>query len=184
MVEELLLYRVKKGDTEAFAQLYEKYAEYALRVATAITKSEANAADAVQETFIRVYHHIGSYNLNKPFKPWFYKILINECNRILKKTSKVYPISDYLERESHLAGEDAHDFVEYEGLYRAIEDLDDKIRIPVVLKYLQGFREAEIAQILGTNINTVKSRLYKGRQKLKKFMKSFEERSDANESQF
>ena len=62
-----LIKRLKDGDDKAFEELYERYGEYALRVATAITKNHANAADVVQETFIRVYHYIDNFDINKPF---------------------------------------------------------------------------------------------------------------------
>lgn len=66
-------------------------------------------------------------------------------------------------------------FEEYEDLYFAIEKLDEINRIPIILKYLKGFSEKDISHILSLNINTVKSRLYKGRLKLKKFLKVFDE---------
>ncbi len=171
-MEKDILKRVKEGDQEAFEELYNKYADYALRVAAAITRSEASAADAVQEAFIRVYHYIVDFDLNRPFQPWFYRILINECNRLMKKKGKTVSISDYLENDMNFAKDDLHHFEEYELLYRAIGKLEDINRIPIVLKYLKGFTEAEIAEILAINQNTVKSRLYKGRQKLRKFMES------------
>lgn len=167
-MEKFLMYRVKKGAPGAFAELYNQHAEYALRVATAITRSEAAAADAVQEAFIRVYKNVNRFDISKPFEPWFYRILVNECNRILKTRSKTVPISNYLENESRASREDYYKFQEYEELYCAISELEDHNRIPIILKYLKGFKEAEIAQILGVNLNTLKSRLYKGRQKLKK----------------
>lgn len=180
-MERGILQRVKEGDQEAFELLYNKYADYALRVATAITRSEITAADAVQETFIRVYHYIVDFDLNRPFQPWLYRILINECNRLMKKKGKTVSISDYLENDMSFAKDDIHQFEEYELLYKAIGKLDDINRIPIVLKYLKGFSEAEIAEILAINQNTVKSRLYKGRQKIKKFMEKFEERRRSNE---
>lgn len=180
-MEKDILKRVKEGDQEAFRELYNKYADYALRVATAITRSETTAADAVQETFIRVYYYIVDFDLSRPFQPWFYRILINECNRLMKKKGKTISISDYLENDMSFAKDDVHQFEEYELLYKAIGKLEDINRIPIVLKYLKGFSEAEIAEILAINQNTVKSRLYKGRQKLKEYMEKFEERRRRNE---
>ena len=166
-METNLLQRLKKRDEKAFEELYNKYGEYALRVATAITKNHENAADIVQETFIRVYHYIDNFDINKPFEPWFYRILINECNRSFKKDHKNLPISDYMDNSALFAKEDNHDFVEYQFLYEAIGNLKDIYRIPIILKYLKGFKEAEIAEILKINQNTIKSRLLKGRQYLK-----------------
>ena len=82
---ESLISKVKSGDKKAFEELYNIYAEQALRTAMAITKNKASAADAVQEAFIRVYNNINSFDESKPFSPWFYKILVNECNRLLSK---------------------------------------------------------------------------------------------------
>jgi RNA polymerase sigma factor (sigma-70 family) len=93
-MEKEIIQRIQQGDEKAFAELYHLYAEYALRVAMAVTKSRANAADAVQETFIRVYDHIDRFNLTKDFKPWFYRILLNECNRLMKKQAKMVAMSD------------------------------------------------------------------------------------------
>ena len=53
-----IIVRIKNGDKEAFEQLYNEYIEYALRTATAITRNKPDAADAVQETFIRVFRNI------------------------------------------------------------------------------------------------------------------------------
>jgi len=178
--EKELIKRVKEGDQRAFEELYKNYADYALRVAAAITRSETSAADAVQETFIRVYHYIVDFDMSRPFQPWFYRILINECNRLMKKRANTVSISDYLENDMNFAKDDLHGFEEYEVLYKAIGRLEDTNRIPIVLKYLKGFSEAEIAEVLGINQNTIKSRLYKGRQKLRAYLEKFAERRREN----
>lgn len=169
-MDDILLQRVRNKDKEAFEELYKQYAEYAMRVATVVTKSSASASDAVQETFIRVYYNLDKFKPGRPFEPWFYRILINECNRILKSGAKLSYISDHIEDGIDISKEDEHNFEEYEELYRAIKALDIKFRTAIVLKYLKGFKEAEIAEIMDLNINTVKSRLFKGRQKLKKLL--------------
>lgn len=165
---------IKKGDREAFASLYNEYAGYALRTAIAITKDSMSAGDAVQETFIRVFNNIEGFDISKPFEPWFYKILINECNRLLKRNVNTVLIDDFTQNNLESSVRDEHRFEEYEVLYKAIEELGEENRIPIILKYLKGFKEGEIAQILELNINTVKSRLFKGRQKLKSFIEIFE----------
>ena len=163
-METALIYEIKKGNTQAFKQLYNEYFDYAMRVATAIT-NHTNAADAVQETFIRVYKNIQSYEESKPFRPWFYRILVNECNRYLKKSTKDIPTD--IQEDLILPQEDPHPFEEYEDLYDAIQQLEDIHKVPLVLKYLNDFTEQDIATVLELNVNTVKSRLYKARLKLK-----------------
>lgn len=173
--------RFRAGDEEAFRDLYDKYAGYALRVAAAVTKSKAGAADAVQETFIRVYKNIGSFDIDQPFKPWFYKILINECNRMMKNIFRMVYFSDYFDNNPGETYKDDHRFEEYEELYDAIKGLKVIYRVPLVLKYLNGFKENEIADILELNLNTVKSRLFKGRKKLREVLESDEERRAIHE---
>lgn len=171
-----MIERLRAGDESAFRELYDKYAGYALRVAAAVTKSKASAADVVQETFIRVYRNINSFDANQPFKPWFYKILINECNRLMKNIFRTIYFSDYFDNNPHEAYKDPYQFEEYEDLYRAIEGLKGMYRLPLILKYMNGFTENEIADILELNLNTVKSRLFKGRRKLREALEKHEER--------
>ena len=169
-MDEVLLQRILNKDEQAFEDLYNQYSAYANRVALAVTRNSALASDAVQETFIRVYYNMDKFKLGGPFEPWFYRILVNECKRTLSRRPSVSYISEYLENELDISHEETHDFEEYEVLYKEIEKLSDKIRIPIILKYLKGFKEKEIAEILNLKLNTVKSRLYKGRQKLKDAM--------------
>lgn len=166
-MEKKLITQIQAGDKQMFKELYDLYAEYALRVATAITKSRTFAADAVQETFIRIYKNIHSFDLTKPFKPWFYRILLNECNRFLEKKGKLIPTDHHWDNDPSLAKTDQHHFEEYEDLYKAVGELTDLYRIPIILKYLNDFSEKEIAELLDLNQNTVKSRLLKGRQQLR-----------------
>lgn len=175
MVEVELIKEVKSGSKEAFKQLYEDYFNYAMRVATAVTKSQTTAADVVQEAFIRVYNNIHYFDDSKSFKPWFYRILINECNRYLKKHAKVIPIDV---NENMFLLEQATDeraFEEYADLYQALQKLDDHQRVPLILKYLDDLTEMDIALALELNINTVKSRLYKGKRKLRDYLQEIKE---------
>lgn len=152
-------------DKKSFQELYKKHANFAIRTAIAITRNHEIAKDAVQETFIRVYRNFSSYDSNLPFEPWFYRILLNECNRLLKKESKVstyhHPDLENDERVSESSSENLT------GLIEIIQSMDDIYRIPLILKYIKGFSEKEIADIMELNQNTVKSRLFKGRQNLR-----------------
>ena len=91
--------------------------------------------------------------------------MTNECLRLLKKESPLtkFEHSD-LENDPSLAEQS---FDHLSVLYDTIQSLDDAHRIPLILKYIKGFTEKEIADILELNHNTVKSRLFKGRKRLK-----------------
>ena len=121
-----------------------------------------------------VYRNISKFDTSKNFKPWFYKILINECRRIMYFSTDAVTIDEKIINNKQFSKEDFYPFQEYEGLYKAIQNLDEINRVPIILKYLQDFSEKEVSEILDLNINTVKSRLYKGRQKLKNILNNGE----------
>lgn len=163
-MEERWIERVLQGDRGAFRMLYDDYFDYAMRTATVVTKHAERAKDAVQETFLRVYRNIWQYDKRKPFRPWFYTILLRECYRVMERENKVIPFGEQLDRipaEPNLPDSSV-------DVYEALQSLDDLYRIPLILKYLHDYSEKEIAQMLDVNVNTLKSRLLKGREKLKK----------------
>ncbi|MGG0719349.1 RNA polymerase sigma factor [Robertmurraya massiliosenegalensis] len=168
-----LLHGIKSGDKEAFRTLYNQQIDKALRVAILITKNQELAKEATQETFIRVYRNISSYDSSRPFDPWFYRILTNECNRIMKKESKISYQQDYLEGDVEDSTNKTEDFSE---LNEAIQSLNELYRTPIILKYLKGFSEREISTVLETNQNTIKSRLHKGRTLLRNYLNDLEDR--------
>ncbi|MGJ9458314.1 RNA polymerase sigma factor [Oceanobacillus sp. CF4.6] len=161
-----LIKKIKKGNQQAFKKLYDIYADYSLRTAYAITNNNSDASDIVQETFIKVYRNIDSFDIKKPFQPWFYQILVNESRRYMKKKSKEAISMEnerLLDRLNHQIEEER----DFEQLESAMEQLDEHHRTVLILKYLNGFSEKDIAEVLELNVNTVKSRLYKARQQLK-----------------
>ena len=95
MQQEKWVRKIQAGDQAAFREFYEAYAGAAIRTASAITRNREMAKDAVQETFIRVYRQIGSYNPELPFDPWFYRILTNECLRLMKKETPLSTIETH-----------------------------------------------------------------------------------------
>ena len=166
-MDEQIKQRFLAGDKAAFKIIYEAYAESSLRVCRVILKDDSLAADAVQEAFLRAYLYRGRYDPEKAFKAWLKRIVVNEALRILAR-QKQRPEVLAFEAETHAAGHaDTYGFEKYEVLYNALENLPDYQRIPLVLKYVDGFKEAEIAEILGLKPSTVKSRLYDGRQQMK-----------------
>lgn len=166
------LTKIQNGDREAFRSLYDEYINYAIRTAKAITRNEELAKDAVQEAFIRVYRNISAYNPTLSFAAWFYRILVNECNRLLNKEKKLVPTDiSLVENHTLLLEHSAEGVLD---LYEIIQHMEDLYRIPLLLKYIKGFSEKEIAEILDLNQNTVKSRLFNGRNLLKKQLNRIE----------
>lgn len=165
--ETMLIKRIKKGNEAAFKRLYDLYASYALRTAYAITKNPADASDIVQETFIRIYRNIHKFDHKKSFRPWFYQILINESRRFLAKRDKqaVTVESEEILDALHVTKDDHQQLNDL--LLDALEQLSEEDRTLIILKYVDRFTEKELAQMMDLNVNTVKSRLYRTRNRLK-----------------
>lgn len=167
--EKKFIKQIKNGNNQAFKQLYDRYAPYALRIAYAILKNKYDASDAVQETFIRVYRHIDTFDMTKSFRPWFYQILINESRRLITKRAK---------QAVHVESNEILDLLEHkkekpkaaEDVMIALEYLHEDDRTILILKYLDNFTEKELAQIMNLKVNTVKTRLYRARKRVQSIM--------------
>lgn len=175
MSDNELMLSIKQGNQAAFRQLYDRYYEYAVRVATIVLRNQSSLAlDAVQEAFIRVYRSANSFQHKQPFKPWFYTILLNECKRIAAKHGKLVLVGDEGMRAFERGERDQHAFEQYEELYEELQGLEEHNRIPIILKYMHDLKDQEIADTLGENLNTIKSRIFKAKQKLRqRLQKSF-----------
>jgi len=159
---------IKQGDQSAFRTLYDRYYEYAVRVATIVLRNQSSLAlDAVQEAFIRLYRSADSFRSDQPFKPWFYTVLLNECKRIATKHGKLIAIGDEALKAFEKGSLDQRHFEEYAELYDELQRLEEHNRIPIILKYIHDLKDQEIADTLGENLNTIKSRIFKAKQKLR-----------------
>jgi|SRR5690625_950345 len=163
--------KIQRGNRKAFKQLFDHYSDYAHRLAYAMTKNPHDAADVVQETFIKVFRYAHTFDLEQSFQPWFYRILVNEAKRFFQRQSNDAIQMDTKKIEFFQKSTTANEFDE---LTIALENLKDHERTILVLKYIQSFSEKEIATMLNLNVNTVKTRLYRARQKLKSIMERFD----------
>ena len=136
------------------------------RVARTMLGSEHDCADAAQQAILRAWEQLGTLRNPRYFKTWLTRILINECNAMLRQRQRLAPYEpEIAESIPAPAPEDNSD------LYAALLALDEKYRLPVVLYYLEGFKTREIAALLGVPEGTVKSRLRTARELLRKDLK-------------
>ncbi|MCM3634178.1 MULTISPECIES: RNA polymerase sigma factor [Paenibacillus] len=168
MNDNELMTAIKQGDQSAFRALYDRYYDYAVRVATIVLRNQSSLAlDAVQEAFIRIYRSADSFRVEQSFKPWFYTVLLNECKRIATKHGKLIAIGDEALQAFERGSYDQHQFEEYAELYDELQRLEEHNRVPIILKYIHDLKDQEIADTLGENLNTIKSRIFKAKQRLR-----------------
>ena len=133
-------------------------------VAKSILKNDSDCADAVQETLLKAYEKLHTLKQNQFFRTWLTRILINECNGILRKKKCVIPYEEYIQKTREIAEK------KYTHLYMAILELPEELRILVTLYYIEGFPQKEIGEILSMREGTIKSRLSRARALLKEIL--------------
>ncbi len=133
------------------------------RVAKSMLGSEHDCADAAQQAILHAWERLDTLRRPQYFKTWLVRILINECTAILRLRQHAAPYTPELAETIPAPISDDHS-----DLYAALLALDEKLRLPVVLYYLEGFKTREIAGMLGIPEGTVKSRLRTAREQLRK----------------
>lgn len=164
---ERLVKAAKRKNADAFSKLIDSQMQSLYKTAYAILKNNEDAADAIQETILICWEKLPTLKKNQFFKTWITRILINECYKVLEQNKKIV----YFEDEPFDEGkEDEHD-IEFKEV---LDVLDEKYRVVTVLYYSQGFSTKEISRILNIPDNTVRTRLSRAREQLKKY---YEEQS-------
>ncbi|HTK37475.1 MAG TPA: sigma-70 family RNA polymerase sigma factor [Pyrinomonadaceae bacterium] len=181
--------RLKNGDSLAYDILVTRYSGQIYGLLYRLTQDAEEAADLTQDTFLQVLRSIRKFRGDSELKTWLFRIAINESrNRFRwwkrrKRESTVsldaQPASDGLPLNETLpdTSEDPERILmrkqEREQIERALDDLPLPFREAVVLCDIEGQSYQEIATILGINIGTVKSRIARGREEMRKKLSDF-----------
>lgn len=173
MDETSLVRRFQAGEETAFEQLYEFYKNPALRSAFLITGNHCDSENVLQETFLSCYQNLPKLKDPSSFKSWFYRILTRTAWAYCKKRDRETPVATVFaeahEAPAALSALDILATVETQAiLLAAINELPLKQKTVVVLYYYDELSVQEIAEITGSFVGTVKSRLFTARQNLKK----------------
>jgi len=171
MDEQELIRRVQKGDEWAFGQIMALYKDKIVNYLYQFTGDYQKAAELAQETFIRVYFKADRYKPIAPLSSWIYTIASNlaktECRRSRRMTT--VPLEDIPNHySSGTYYEDPADPGLVRNLREALESLHPRYRVPVVLKDMEGFSQEEIAKIIDRPVGTVKARISRGREQLRR----------------
>ncbi len=133
------------------------------RLSMSMLKNNADCEDAVQQTILTAYKKLSSLKNEEFFRTWITRILINECNKILKKRNRTAPIEVIENRTDDT-------FIHNIEIKEAIISLSPKLRVVILMKYSEGFSITEISKALKIPEGTVKSRLSQAKNKLKEIL--------------
>lgn len=170
---EELIKKAKAGDKKAFTELIKMIENDLYRIARTRLSDDYDIKDAIQETMINTYKHLNNLKDNTNFKSWIIKILINECNKIYRKKSRKDKLIDKVNFEKSLNNGTDYigDSISNMDFKILIEKLDYQERLIVTLFYNSKYSCNEISEILTMNTNTVKSKLRRAKEKIKKSYK-------------
>ena len=158
-----LIEEAKNKDPDAFDTLMRAQLNKMYRIAISMLQNEEDAADAIQETVLKCWQKIGQLKNDKYFETWLTRILINQCNDILKGRKKIV----YMEDIPEIAHEDHYFTNEWKTV---LSGLGEKYRIVMELYYVDGFSTKEIAKMLHITDANVRSRMLRGRKQLEQIL--------------
>lgn len=160
-----------KGNKEAFINLMEVYKLDMYRMGKAILDTDEDIGDAMQETVLKAYQNIKKLQKVESFKSWLLRIMVNECNNILRHKKKVIVFDKFFNEDSY---EDSYDNLDNQPVLKAVKKLEDNFRKVILLHYYEDLSVKDISRTLDISEGTVKSRLSRARKKLFQFLKGGE----------
>jgi RNA polymerase sigma-70 factor (ECF subfamily) len=166
--EEALVARAAGGDAMAFDGLLRPRLDRLFRMAVAITRNEADARDAVQEACVSAWRELPRLRDRSRFDAWIAQVVVNACRMHLRRARRANIREIAVEEEESgrggfATGSHGDDIAEVEAIQRAFARLDPDVRTLLVLHYQEERPLAEISQITGSPVGTVKWRLSNAR---------------------
>ena len=171
VVDDSVITACQTGDREAFRQLFECYKDRVFSIAVySLSGDEAAANDVTQQIFLKLMTNIVQFRGDSAFTTWLYRLVVNACTDEHRKRRRFLPFgqSTAMTRIEERKPQE----VKYarrelgESVQAAIRELKPKLRMPILLKYVEELSYEEIANVLGCSKGTVASRLNRGHRKL------------------
>jgi RNA polymerase sigma-70 factor, ECF subfamily len=153
--DSIMLKKIKEKDIDAVLSWFEARKSKFYKIGWAYLKNHHDVEDVFHNTILKVHDHIDKLKQDRYFETWVTSIFINECRDLYRRKRR----QQEAVIEGNEAGQHPSDRLD---VLNALEQVDEKFREPILLKYIQGFSQEEIAGILGLPLGTVKSRIYRG----------------------
>ena len=167
----------RQNRPEAWRQLVRKYTPLVYRVAYRMLKDKTAAEDAAQEVFMAVHRSITQHDPTRPLGPWLARITYNACLKRLAKIRRIAEreLPEDWESSNHInLGRSPEEMVGKRQVSETVDTALDRLsaqdRGMIVMRYREGFTDTEIAQAVSMPVGTVKTRLYRARARLKRYL--------------
>jgi len=167
-----VIHACQAGDREAFRLLFEAYKDRVFSIACYSLGDKAAADDITQQIFVKLFTRIGQFRGDSEFTTWLYRLVINSCLDERRRQRRWLPAAEFTPMRKaayRKSPETGYERREIAGSVReAIGGLKPKMRLPILLKYIEGLSYEEIAEVLGCSKGTVASRLNRAHKTLAK----------------
>jgi RNA polymerase sigma-70 factor (ECF subfamily) len=163
--------RESTGGLAAFERIMAQSERRVLRVALSLLNNPQDAQDAAQEVFLRLYKHFGDLDETRGYDAWLYRVTVNVCRDIARMRRRSIALEELPEPAAPQPGalHDAERAQQREIVRRGLSRLGGKERAALVLRDVEGLSTREVAGILGSSENTVRSQISTARLKLRDF---------------
>ncbi|MFT6808221.1 MAG: RNA polymerase sigma factor (sigma-70 family) [Saprospiraceae bacterium] len=176
-LDSLYIKKVFSGDKNAFKYFINMYQEMAISIAISVVKYEADAKDVVQNAYVQAYKSLRSYKQKSKFSTWFYRIVVNESIKFLRKNKKIRSVNLSSESDSiqlSIANEaDVQlDLIDKrKEIQKAMQLMKPKERLILELYYLQEYSTIEIGKITGFYSSNIKVLMHRARKSFSSLFK-------------
>jgi RNA polymerase sigma-70 factor, ECF subfamily len=171
-ISDDILLAASRGDLAAFETVYKAASGFVYNVAYRVVGNKEDAQEVTQEVFLTVYHKLKDFRFQSSFKTWVYRVTLNNAINYAKKVSKERNRTVEYDEQLNAVGtpEEARDAID-RGLHaqtvgKLLDLLNPEQKACIVLRNIEGLSYQEIADTLGINLNTVRSRLKRAREAL------------------
>jgi RNA polymerase sigma-70 factor, ECF subfamily len=184
-----LITQAQQGDAQAISQLILSQQHYVYSIAMSVLKNPEDAADLTQEAFIRLLRALGQYNGESRFTTWLYRLVVNLCRDELRRRGRQVPVLPPVPEEEEsdpMAGvADADRWTDpeqalaasevREQVRQALAQLEEHYRLVLTLYYFEDLKYTDISEILDIPLNTVKSHIRRGKERLATLLETQEQ---------
>jgi len=182
MTEKDLIQKAKSGDQDAFEQLVLAHQNKVYTICVHMVTDREEAADLAQEAFLKAWRNLSSFQGESSFATWMHRLTTNVCLDYLRKQSRRQNISTAVSLDDEDSGwtepadhsQDPQVHLEREerkrALTRALQELPEHHRRPLIMREVSGMSYQEIADALDTDLGTIKSRIARARERLRKIL--------------
>lgn len=175
--------RCQEGQLDAFTTLFSHFKNEIYDLAYTILRDDGGAEDVVQDTFLAVFQKIDGFRGDSAFETWLTAIAVNECRMRLRKR-KVRQVLSFeqlssrrlfrlSERQQDVA-DSVHRRQQRHGVWNTVDQLDERLRLPIILRYRYALSCSDIATILDLRTSTIYQQLHEGRRRLEQMLQQQE----------